>query len=349
MNALGVFKPNNHSDPRITFQRVSDAQLVSAARRVAPRFGMRDLLGICEPLPRGRSSTNLVLRGNKEAILLKRIEITEDVSGSAGIQATTAKLLVMEEAGRLGGRVPRIIRSDEAGLVLNEEGGLFCAMEFIEGDRFRGSTEELANAAISVARLHWAMSKITDSGDLPKKVMNIQELSSLLSRADRELEWSNEFDELLLGNISFLRECLDRSAVISEDDGTRIVHGDLHPHNIVGNVIIDFDLIGIGPLTRDIAFALHRLVRQHIVHTNPSDLNDAVERACGIFLDRYSSVYPMWNGEIRRITDYITAEALWRGMIQIRRRLDGTGDFTASELRKHLMSLHEAEYFECIN
>jgi Ser/Thr protein kinase RdoA (MazF antagonist) len=128
------------------------------------------------------------------------------------------------------------------------------------------------------------------------------------------------------------------------------VHFDLHPHNLLADgehllAIIDLDSLRVFERMRAVAFALHRIVRQHIVFTQPEDIRAAAAEATRVFLDAYRTHMPLTNKDIHAIPYFIRTEALARLSYAMKDNYLHKNQTWKQDLEKQVSHILEAGYF----
>ena len=172
------------------------------------------------------------------------------------------------------------------------------------------------------------------------------------AKKDDTKRGDSEFDKRLLSHEELVRDALKSTPPEKYAHTARsLVHFDLHPHNILTDgtdllAIIDLDSLRMLEPMRAVAFALHRLARQHVVHTLPEDIEQATREATRVFLDAYTKVSPLSDEELESIPYFIRNEALSRLSYAMKDYYFNNNPAWKGDLDKQTATIAEAKYFE---
>jgi Ser/Thr protein kinase RdoA (MazF antagonist) len=159
------------------------------------------------------------------------------------------------------------------------------------------------------------------------------------------------FDERLCEFSDLILDAVEQTPSLQyENVAKKLVHFDLHPHNILTDgetllAIIDFDSLRALEPMRAVAFALHRVVRQHIVFMQPSDISAAVKSAQTVFLDAYQKEKLLSRDEIDSIPYFIRSEAIARLSHAMKDYYINNNSSWKENLEKQTAAILEAKYF----
>lgn len=355
MSAL--FKRNNHSTFRISY-RATTATNRHMMTKLLERyydFNQVNTSSVGQVDETENASNNfrisVVLRNGLPITILLRKNIR--VSRKRELELLEKTLLFLSSRGI---PVPEMIKTKGGGYHCQYKGYLWQVYKFISGNHYSGTTRELLSCARGIASLHQTLRSFPYRALLEQRKhflpsWNLQTLEHIHDYAAKRKE--TDIDHIFFKNRSFLiplaRETRWHVRKIKRGR-TQIIHGDLHPHNLICSqekltAILDFEMIQRSELLRDVGFALHRLVRQFAV------LHDSgirgVREGYQKFIQSYSAIIPLSKHELRHIPHFIRDELL--------RRI--TKDFylyyfkkdarfaSSQELQKKIILLKEAEYF----
>ncbi len=260
---------------------------------------------------------------------------------------------------------PEIISSNEGKIIEIEGEYSYTAYQFIEGDHYRGTLAEIADIAGELGKLDALFAVLPSAHALkekvvfPQKVLALREYNfdiweDLFQRAEAGMAESSdrEFDQRFLVMKDLILGAVEDTPFLhAENFEKQLVHVDLHPHNLLTDgekllAIIDFDSLRVFERMRAVSFALHRLVRQHIVHTQPEDTEAAVKAATQVFLGAYRTNMPLSDEDVRAVPYFIRTEALARLSYAMKDNYLNNNPLWKGDLDKQTASILEAKYFE---
>ena len=360
-----IFLPNNHSKWQIAYRAVTPEISKEIAGVFLKHYGEEgDVVVSVEQVDEAEINSNnfkvtFVRRGVEHTMLVRRYGEKRDKDL---LEATAA---VLDHLGAKGVKVPKILRS-HAGNTFEREGAYtHTAFEFLDAQHYRGTLPEISATATELAKLHAAL------GDLPNKTaleqavafpeatlhlrtydQDIWERILSAAKANDSSRNDPEFDAHLLASESLIRDAVrDTPPDVYAHTEQSLVHFDLHPHNILTDgsdllAIIDLDSLRKLEPMRATAFALHRLVRQHVVHTEPEDLEEAIRKAIKVFLNAYTGITRLTDEELASIPYFIRNEALSRLSYAMKDYYFNNNPAWKGDLDKQTATIAEAKYFE---
>ncbi len=223
---------------------------------------------------------------------------------------------------------------------------------FIPGNYFRGTEDELRDAASHIARLHQALRTIPFADEIAKRVKAVK----VWTRADFENHFGNEamrenaaFQAVRVER-AFLEEQMtdvEQGADEMKTAKRQAVRNSLHPHDTlfeegILRAIIDFEETGVNELGRDAGNACHRFVRQFVVN-QARPWQETLDRGVAIFMEAYLEANPLPPEEVHLMPLFIKDELL-RKLHSTLTKLPTAEDKTKYEKEtfKFIAMLHEA-------
>lgn len=254
-NSGKLFLPSSHSGYQVSWQKIP-AGAVSGLRIIlSQNYGLDNIADILQVKAWESLSNNFkVVTSLGQCFLLRR-----------HIQHKESDLLnkineILIELAKDGLKTPVIIKTILGGNCAYSKDDVWQLFEFIPGDYYRGTKEEIIAAALGIASLHNCLAKIKvlDLPDIPPRITN-EEWGNISS--------SSEFDD------GTILKALKKNSQKLIEMRKQVIHSDLHPHNLLFSggklsAIIDFGNIAVGDERLDLASALHRLVRQFIINSD---------------------------------------------------------------------------------
>ncbi|MBI2670113.1 MAG: phosphotransferase [Candidatus Yanofskybacteria bacterium] len=304
MDNIYVFKPNNHSKWQISWNPVSSAVVEEIKKVLLEGYGLFDTVEVCQVDEWEKMSNNFKIilateNGFKKFLLRKNIVIKSEHN-----------LDMMEKLSsflRQDGEIPtpRIIKTSNESFFFHYQGFFYQLFEFIGGDHFRGTKEELADFAENLAHVHTALShfpfaeemKILKSAILmPWNAAGWKEIFSCCQRKSTEIDLAVVSAQDLILKAS-------ACAKIDSSKNTRkqVIKGDQHPLNTLYEnnkltALLDFADAEFGELVKDIGNACHRFVRQFVVFRE-GDWQKTLPLGLEVFFNHYQSINPLTEEE----------------------------------------------------
>jgi Ser/Thr protein kinase RdoA (MazF antagonist) len=361
---LPIFQPNNHSKWQISYRPVTTLLKGAIEAIFIKHYAKQgDSVISVEQVDETEINSNnfkvTFLRDRKEeCILIRRYAHKRD---HAMLEASALVLGFLREKGM---RVPEIIRSRSGNTFETDDNYTYAAFHFLHGHHYRGTLSEVADIAREFARLQNAFDDLPNKEELlrdlvfPPEVHELRRYSSdiwkeLICKAKDKNSLRNDpvFDERLCEFSDLILDAVEQTPSLQyENVAKKLVHFDLHPHNILTDgetllAIIDFDSLRALEPMRAVAFALHRVIRQHIVFTQPSDISAAVKSAQTVFLDAYQKEKLLSRDEIDSIPYFIRSEAIARLSHAMKDYYINNNSSWKENLEKQTAAILEAKYF----
>ncbi len=223
------------------------------------------------------------------------------------------RTLIADHLHACGVRVPQVIPTCHGDTWIRRN-GCWRMFEYIPGDYFSGTDDELTEAAVAVARMHIALRTFSMKEDIRQIDDVIGSLDAVYWDDVSLLHRDNEFELMLHRRKSMIQESVIRVADILAGipQMETIIHGDMHPHNFLfpkegTPAIIDFGVACRADQRYDIAMACHRLCRL-CIEKSGQPWQEALDTYARLFLAAYATVVPLCDTCVRTIP--VFAEAL---------------------------------------
>ena len=361
---MNVFQPNNHSKWKIDYRPVTEENALALKKVFLARYpSQADNVFFIEQVAEIEANSNnfkiSVLKEESPVyFLLRRYPENRDISSVMG---THEVLRYLKEHNL---KAPEIVKADSGEDIAAEAPYSYTLFKFLKADHYRGTLEELESAAEEFGKMDSLLSRLPNKEKLekmvafPEKFLQLREFSvsvwkNIFEAAEKHYQNTHEeFDAKLLSLKDFISEAVGKTP--SEIYGglpKQIIHFDLHPHNLLtdGNelvAILDFDSLRHLERMRGVAFAMHRLARQHIVFSKPKDIKSAVDKAREIFLRSYQKTNVLTREELDATAYFLRHESLSRLSYAMKDfYFNGNGAWKA-DLDKQTAAIAEAGYFE---
>lgn len=276
-----LFKPDIFSVSHPIFSSVTTttAQVV---RTVAQDFYSDKMLslGAIEQFGGNEiNSNNFKLYTPQGIYLLKRLPLSADKN------LLERQLSLLSWLRAQGTAVPSGVLSGSGATLVKNADAYWCLFDFLPGDFFHGTGDELISAGVGIGQLQAALNQVPSSLAPPKKWETIVDSDvDIVSLAEaRKHEWMKLLGEdngsLLSNNWERVKSAfqeLQENKTLVRSSPLHACHCDLHPHNLLVNEgrlagIIDFESFVSMPVTASIGYAAYKLVRQHVVENGFSE------------------------------------------------------------------------------
>ncbi len=347
-----IFQPNNHSVFKISWRPVASDLHASIKRDLLNFYGLTQVQEVSQVDEWEHNSNNFRITfqppaGLKSVLLRKNIKI-KNPDTLESIECLSAFLRERELP------VPVIIRTRTHKLFYESGGYLWILSEFVAGDHFRGTEEELRESARLTARLHLALAVFQENLPGGEQISWTKTNFEKLLNDGKNRE--KEVDDFLLAKKRFLLDegsshLNKRQLIFRFSD--QVIHNDLHPHNTIFSqgklrALLDFGNMIRGPLVIDLAQALHRFGRQYVIYQN-RPWSEVLPRAVEIFLSEYLLINQLPPEQIATMS-IAMKEGLWRKICHdLQKRAAGVGA-PAAEIKKLIILLEETKPLDqCLN
>jgi len=186
-------------------------------------------------------------------------------------------------------KVPQFVVTKDKSLSALDGESIWTALDFVDGEHFSGSPDELSQIATEIAKIHKAFREHKETylglSAFTWEMEDLVFVFEIMKKIDADLQ------EILLSKEKTIKEIASRT--LSErkkhtKKNFQIIHNDLHPHNTIFkdgklSAVIDFDNVRYAELLIDLGQAIHRFVRQYMVF-NKSHSQDYLNKGVDIFL-----------------------------------------------------------------
>jgi Ser/Thr protein kinase RdoA (MazF antagonist) len=207
---------------------------------------------------------------------LKQLENADSLYQQNGISRLEWVCRATHEIGASGLPVERIVQTADAGFLVNDRGTVVRLYHAISGRPFGHSDEDTDAAAELAGRFHReALPALApETIDALRALSVPYPLAQTRSKIDLLHDYVENFEgppeeesacDYIAQRFSFLRECLELTADIVEEDreGHRPIHSDLHPDNVLYSAggeasMIDLDNMMFEAPMRCTAFSILR-------------------------------------------------------------------------------------------
>lgn len=346
-----LFTPNNHSRYKIRWKKITPILSDVLKNIIQEGYGWDVSGDILEVDEWERMSNNFrlkVKKGNrvKEVLLRRHIQLTD----VASMELIDSLLLYLRKKQL---HVPEVIHSLTGNSVYRQNGKFYQLYNFIAGDHYRGTTEELKQIVKEIAKLHIVLKDCPFEKEISKKphvlpVWTKEGWNKIFLEARRG---DSREDSTIYSLESFLRTNIRLvSSKLNNLDRVRIqvIRGDLHPHDTlfhdgVFRSFLDFEGVRMGELIRDVGNACHRFVRQYIVFQG-KDWKIQLKEGLSIFLTEYRKINALNARELELLPVYISDEVLRKLYkdLMLYYQKGNRANIENGELEKKLILLHEA-------
>lgn len=346
------FDPFNHGTTTINYERVPDERFVELSRVLAEGWAISNIQSIEQVNEAEKYSNNFRISAPQGTFLLKESHVN-----LAMLQELVNRTIqfLESQAAAVAHLLPTI--DDQT---FSQQGSKpYCLYNFIDGEHFDGSREEIREAAISLAYLHKALQNLPFVSEILGQKGSFlthdrNQLLALLALAEQKGP-QDDFENVVLIHTEEFREAssgIDFAAL--ESLPTQVIHQDLHPHNLMFDkdgkfrAFLDFDTLTISQRARDVAYAMHRLARTYGQMTErKKDVGVDIRDRAQVFLDVYLSMNDLTEPEIRAlptlIADHTLIKIITTHLQQHYLEDDTKWDF---DLPKKIAVLREARLFE---
>jgi Ser/Thr protein kinase RdoA (MazF antagonist) len=348
---MKLFGENNHSKYEIEWEMIDEHRSIEIQELILRNYNVD---GVEEHIMQvkewERMSNNfkvcVQVQGIQKTVLFrKNIRLNEE-----GSVAMCNKIVdFLQQRGVL---VPVLVSTKQGGAFFQAGQHFYEMHDFISGNHFRGTKEELKQVGEGIAQLHKALEKIPFQEEIIARgkalsPWTVDVWNDIFRQADKR---EDDIDimvmqnkEFIEGQIQKIQEAESRMKKLTK----QIIHADLHPQNtlfekeqLVG--ILDFEGAREGELTRDAGNACHRFARQFVVYQGKG-YKETLQEGITIFLDSYEKVHPIQDKSA--IPALVTDELLRKLQSDIGAHYikQDSSKVEGGELEKKLTLLKESE------
>lgn len=253
-----------------------------------------------------------------------------------------------------GIKTPTIILPSCASSFYTTPEGIFCLYDFIDGEHFDGSCNQLESMALETARMHTVLATIPYAQDIQQTLGSvITHDQTLLERICFSAQSYGErtgFDTYALQILNVINQHSCPVIEIIKTLPTQTTHYDLHPHNVLFThelaSLLDFDSLHHSQRIRAVSFAMHRFARTCGAHTErQNDAGVDIRERAQKFIDTYLAHGTLTDKEIAALPAILQDEAIRRIIITLDHHYLRNNSCTAREVAKHVTLLEEARLF----
>jgi Ser/Thr protein kinase RdoA (MazF antagonist) len=290
-DAIPLFQPNNHSNPRIQYRPAPSADQRQLVALIDDRYDIGGIISVDVLVTgAGLNTTSYKVWGARDRLFVQR-------HADADSRKLALQRQVIRHCKAHGVHVPEPIRTQDGEEFAQTEQGLTSAYRFLPGSHYQGSLAELRAAGIEVARMHQAFRSlpstetIAQAFALPTKPYDETLIEFLRTHAPHD----DAIDRFFSEHEALITETVRAVRASTMPRDRQIIHHDLHPHNFLFedgtlNAILDFGEMQHDSVLKDVAYAIHRLGRQYVVAENILS-QDAIRRAAATARDTFIEAY----------------------------------------------------------
>lgn len=322
---MNLFQPNNLSRCRPEFNPVDEPQIESMLKRHYDLPEVRVLAFSGANV----SSRNFKIETRGKQFFLK-------VREPKAAEKMWAEAMLTEALSESGERVPRVVKATGDRVVSVTDDACYVLYEFVEGEYFRGSGQELQAAAETFGTLTRAAMRFSPTDCKEDAVPN--GLEELLERAALD-----DHRDAILKNLRAVeeqRELLNRSC--------RPMHLDYHPLNLLMNdedVVCVVDLEHLKPYSvlAGLGFAAFKLIRQAMVDEEFRERELRERTAVSTWLGGWQKTFPEDRFTAAELGLGARARILTLIHLILDAALNNNDDRLTYDLEKQIFSLYEAD------
>jgi Ser/Thr protein kinase RdoA (MazF antagonist) len=346
---IKLFQPNNHSISKIKYKEVGPQIYAELSKILSKEYDLNNIKSIAQVQETEINSNNFKVETQENIFLLRKSNPDRE-------EKLKRVYNISEHCRKKGVPTPKIIPSKK-GLIVKEK-QIYTLFEFIPGNHFKGSSlKEIEELGRGIAKIHKAL--ISYDGEVlpepPRDIRSEQPYSSEGFFKIKEIASGKKDNirDIILNESKYLIERAEKvkQTIARSNVRKQPIHLDLHLHNTIFKnkklkAIIDFETCCISELVRDVAYSLHRAIRQYVIKQNPSDIKKTVNKGKKSFLDAYEEINKLTEKEKKLIPLFIQDEGLHRAwLVASNYYLKGNLDWI-KDLEKQIACIKEGEYFE---
>lgn len=296
MISFTKFDPFNHGTTSIIYRPISGKTYEYLSQILQRGWNIFEIPEIEEHDvgPKINSNNYKIVTGRKKYLL--KISHLRDSKSQSLINNC---LLFCQSNGAL---TADIILTTKENTFFQHMNKIYCLYDFIDGDNFDGSKEELKSAAKETAKLISTLENLPMCREIKIRSsylchnaialkMALQKAMTSTTNSKTDLIAKNNYQEIM-SNSKIVSEILSG---MNSQLPKQVIHGDLHPHNMIFDrqskqllAILDFDVLKYSQKIRSVAFAMHRLCRTYGPMTEKqNDLGEDIQVRIKLFLDTY--------------------------------------------------------------
>jgi len=283
----------------------------------------------------GPNSENYLIKSNKNYVL-------RNYSKNSKIPKIEKMCQILELCLNHGIKVPHPIKNHK-GKFTDQKRNLFLT-NYYEGEKYRGTTNELKAVAKSIALLHNVLEETKISYKFHTyqhyyRILTKDELSKIEKLITKKNK-KDKIDKTIFQNINFLKNILIKEKEIFElieslKFKKQLIHDDLHPGNILFKknrvlAILDFNSMRNGYRIEDVAFASIRFS-----YNQYSKLEKITQRL-NLFVDTYQNYCSIEEDQINMLGNFFIYKILGRLGYILRMRYFRNSNLWITDLEKNI-------------
>jgi len=309
-----LFVPNNHSKHEIGWNPVFESYQEQIRNVLSEGYDLKDIQEMRQVDEWEKMSNNFRIKiGGTDSIqeyLLRKHIFENTLEAIENINKITDFLRLQNIP------VPKTILAQDGKKFFIAGDSFWQLFEFIAGSHFKGDRNELESAARGIAKLHKALAilPVNIVSSQRKFPWNVEQIKLIVNTAQNQAGPLNElitaWASIILDNVRLQEDLYNRAV----DCIRQPIHHDLHPLNTIFNdgqlkAIIDFGDVRNDFRAMDVGNALHRFVRQYVVH-EARPWQQTLPLGINIFIDNYQRINPLTRSELTLMPDFIIDELL---------------------------------------
>lgn len=365
---MQLFRPDNFSEPDITFKASTPADCAAVSGALARYFKACTVTAQQQLNASEIHSNNFKVTfrdgGMEKTVLVRRFKSLKNK------EQIGFYLGIIDGLRLKGVPVSEVLRADDGALFVSHGGDHYAVFAFVDGDHFVPNDEGMAAVAEGVSGMHRAFRSLgadvaeqltryqaSGGSDYFNKIKtysegDVDELAAVLASGSIpdgvDIPAVQEALPLLRGAMRYVEGYKDGIAWLPK----HVIHSDLHPHNVLmrGNelrAIIDFDSMRVSEQARDAAFFIYRFGRQFFVRGGvpEAEIKQQAARVRNLALQAYAGVQPLTPEELALMPVLLKDEMIRKTLFVLKGVFLESNTQWAKDMPKFFASLKEIDYF----
>ena len=261
-NSFLLWEKDIFCDPHMVFSDTSKDNIRDVSEIIAHQYSnFGRVINVSQSGAFEANSNNFLAKCTGGDIIVKKINAL-----NRNVDFLIEQFRVADTLYRCGISVPRIIRTDDANVFIQDESSIWCVLEFIDGRYLSGAEDEMISAIKLLDSTFLTLSGMSNAIKLPNM--------SLLGNASPNVIRNLNADAKIIDQLSIILDEICNNTI--ELENLRgICHIDFHPHNLIisnGKIfIIDFDAFMNAPIKSMLSFGALKLIRHAMAYRGNFD------------------------------------------------------------------------------